>query len=160
MNKATQTIAQKRENECLVESCALGLRLTPLRRANWLTVLVPALISAIAGAEILTGASNVYLKYIIGGATLVASLLVVVHKALNCDAYQTEADRVRRGYDALAVKYRMVNELNPPDSETRLIALDESLAALKETGTANIPNSYRTQAEAFLAQRTHATTTA
>src|SRR5256885_17008769 len=103
MNMITQTIAQKRENECLTESRALQLRLAPLRRANWLTVLVPALISAFAGAEILTDAASGRWKYVIGGVTLIASLLVVVHKALNCDAYQTETNRMRRSYDALEV---------------------------------------------------------
>lgn len=88
---------------------------------------------------------------------LIASLLVVIHKALNCDAYQTEANRVCRSYDALAVRYRMIHDLNPPDAETKLIALDESLAVLKESSNATIPDRYRARAAKFLSRPAHLT---
>jgi hypothetical protein len=157
MSNVTQTIAKSRESECLVESRALQLRLVPLSRANWLTVIVPALISAFAGAAILRGAWKPEWMYVVGGATLIASLLVVVHKALNCDAYQTEANRMRRSYDALAVRYRTVYDINPPDAEARLIALDESLAALKESGAATVPDRYRVRAQSLLSCGTSST---
>lgn len=160
MNNVTQTIAQEREQECRVESLARQLRLAPLDRANWLTVVVPALVPAFAGAGILIGESNQLWKNIMGGATLVASLLVVVHKALKCDDYQADVHRLRRSYDALAVRYRTVFDLKPADSEARLIALDESLAALKESGAANIPDCYRMDAQKILSHLVPSTTNA
>jgi hypothetical protein len=81
-----QIIAQKREGECAVESRAIELRMAAIKRMNWLTVVLPSLVSAFAGAEILTSVNQEW-KYVVGGATLTASLLMVLHKALNCDAY-------------------------------------------------------------------------
>ena len=145
MNTIIQATAKEREIECLVECLALQLRVHPLKHANLLTVLLPALIPILAGAELF--GMSLFWKYAIGIATLIASLLVAIHKVLNCDAFQMEADRMQRGYYALALRYRTIFDLNPPDSEARLLSLDEALATLKESGGVTVPDRYRVRAQ-------------
>ena len=112
--------------------------------------MLPALISAFAGTELIAAMTSSYWRYGIGIAVLAASLLVIVHKALKCDAYQAEANRLRRGYDALAIKYRTIGDLELPDAETRMIALEESLARLKESAELAVHESYPLDARAAI----------
>jgi hypothetical protein len=150
MDTTLQSVARRREMECRIESRALELRLRPLRKLNWWTVVLPAVISAFAGAQIIGGSSHPWVTWPVGLTVLAASLLVVIHKAVKCDAYQAEANRLRRGYDALAIKYRTIGDLDLPDAETRMIALEESLATLKESAELAVHERFRLDAQAAI----------
>jgi hypothetical protein len=54
---------------------------------------------------------------------------------------------MRGSYDALAVRCRTVYDIVTTDPEARLMALDEPLAALKESGAATVPDHYRVRSE-------------
>jgi hypothetical protein len=137
--------ARERQLECLIESEAFQLRLRTLKWTNWITVILPALLSTAAGAGILTGASGGWL-YAAGVATLVASLFVVLHKALNCDYYQAEANRLRKSYDGLATEYRTIAQRDSADAESSLLALERRLAITREHADVTIPPKYRARA--------------
>lgn len=149
MKDALPLVAQQREEECLVESRALELRLRKVVGFNWLTVLAPALISAGAGAQIITGPANGWnssWSIASGVVTLLGSMLVIVHKTLRCDEYQKEANRLRKEYNELATKYRTVHEIGGADVEQQMIALDAALAKLRGSADASVPDRYRKKA--------------
>ncbi len=147
MNTDFERTARSREQECLLESRALQLRLRPLRRANWITVVLPAVILGLAGAGIVIDGSNAIWRMVGGWLTALASLLVIIHKARNCDFYQAEAKQLQKRYEGLAKRYRTTYQVARSDAEARLRALDEDLAILTESAEVDVGEKYRSRAQ-------------
>ncbi len=150
--------ARNREHECHVEVQAFKKRLGLLFWANWLTVVAPALLSIIAGTTVLADLmlavddeTEIYWKLWTGLAALASALLVAVHKALNCDRYQVECSRLVCAYNGLSAKYRTLHEVGSRDPLERLSELEASLATIRETAYADVPERYRAAARQRIA---------
>ena len=150
-SRSIEPIARERVKECLIEAHAFRRRLALLSKTNWITIVAPALLSAIAGAAIFEVSEASVLgaqwKVWTGGAALLSALLVAVHKGRNCDFYQAECRRLVQEFEGLATRYRTLLQLDVEEPRQRLEELELRLAMVRETAAIDYPASYRADAE-------------
>jgi len=141
--------ARQRARECTIEAQAFRRRVALLGKTNWITIVAPALLSAVAGASVFQASveSGESWKWLTGGAALLSALLVAVHKARNCEFYQSESRRLIQEYDCLAVKYRTLSQIDIEDPLRRLEDLELELASVRKNATIDYPASYKAEAE-------------
>ena len=143
-----RAVAEQREKECRIEAEAFIIRLDFLSKTNWITIVIPALLAAIAGAALF---SDTEWTKLTGTAALLSALLTAIHKGRNCDAHQAECQRLAQAYNGLATKYRTIRDLDMPGMEDKMLELEASLAITKETATAEVKDKDRIKAnERFL----------
>lgn len=141
--------ARRGMRECAIEVLAFRRRLALLEKTNWITIVAPALLSTLAGASIFQASATAgeSWKWLTGGAALLSALLVAIHKARNCDFYQSECRRLIQEYDCLATKYRTLSQVDILDPQQRLEDLELELATVRKHATIGYPASYKTEAE-------------
>ena len=141
--------ATKRSIECMIERRALEIWLVTLKPANWITILMPALLSVLAGGTILSEPTLLgpNVKLFAGVCALAASLLTTVHKALDCDAHQAECDRLRRAFGALETEYDNIRVCQPEDLAAKIERANQRMEQLRESAAARPPDRYRRKAK-------------
>lgn len=140
-----QAIADVRERECLTEATAYRMWLQFLSWGNLITIGLPAVFSAIAGATLLND-GDAFQKHVAAGAALASSVLVVIHKSLNCDTHQAECRLLHQRFSGLAVRYRTLLDFQEGELRQELLRLDEQLAEIRENMTAFPPTSIMSRA--------------
>ncbi len=121
---------------------------------NWLTIVLPALLSTFAGAVILAdlglGLGPGEAKLAAGLSALLAGLLTAAHRALKCDEYQAECQRLTQAYRSLDHWCDYARHLD----DTRLTNECERILIrlnwLTESVKATLPDRYTTDAETRL----------
>ncbi|MEH6471932.1 MAG: hypothetical protein V7752_11830 [Halopseudomonas sp.] len=129
-----QQIAAQREAECAERAVFFDSRLRFFSKTNWITVLVPSLLGVVAGSALFAPSSSVWM----GVGVLLAALLAAVHKGLDCDAHQTECRRLVQAYRGLEVRYRTLHQIETATIVDQLLALDNTLAELRESQNATV----------------------
>ena len=133
--------------ECEHERRAYGIWLARLSMTNWITIVLPAGLSLIAGATILGDLLEPHSKLIAGIAALVSGLLTAIHKGRNCDAHQAECRRLAQAYFGLKTRYESIEATNPGEVRALLKEIDERLAQLREGAQATVPDGCREKAQ-------------
>ncbi|WP_157640513.1 hypothetical protein [Lamprocystis purpurea] len=139
-------VAKRRETECRIEAEAFDLWLSFLDKTNWITDILPAILSTVAGAAIF-GLFLPQWDIWAGMAAFLSSALIVIHKMRNCDAHQAECKRLIRAYRGLATKYRTFHEIDVDNPDQHFSMLETIIATISETADARIPEKYRQKAK-------------
>lgn len=147
-----QSTAQLRERECEIAAIAFKARVRVFGWTNWITIVVPSLLAAFAGAAVFADSEW---RVLTGSAALLSALLTAIHKGRNCDAYQAECQRLAQTYDGLAARYRTLYQLDIDNAEKKLLELDATLAVVRETSVADVPDAYKLKAAAKVDSKHH-----
>ena len=142
MTDKYQEIAAERQAECGERANFFDSQLRLFSYTNWITVLIPSLLGVLAGSGLFADSNLVFLRFEtstwIGIGTLLAAILTAIHKALDCDAHQTECRRLVQVYSGLEVRYRTLAQIETPSIADELLALDSELGELRQSQTATI----------------------
>ncbi len=145
-DKDVMELFSRRERECQLRARALELWLATLTPLRWGTVIGTTILSAIAGAAVLSKAVKHW--DIIGGVcALLAAVLSGLHAGLKCDAHQSECRRLIQVYEGLKDTYEAARLSPPTDLMTRQAQLEEKFGDATKNAAAAAPNHYRRRAE-------------
>ncbi len=144
-----RAVAARRQIECMVLGIGYDSRMHFLSKINWVTIIVPALLSLFAGGAIFAG--GVWTVFG-GAAALLSALLIMMHKGRNGAADQAECGRLSREYIALSAKFRTLQDVETGNLNERMLALDDELASIRKSAGVDLPESERKQAAFTLGQ--------
>lgn len=155
MDAATsRRLAFGRAVEMAIQAEAYQRRLRYLRGWNWVTVVLPAVLSAIAGATILAKIALPYWAVASGLLALLGSILSLIHKLQNCDEAQAEMALMRRDYGRLTMAFRSLADTVPDDIAERIRKLDGEIAELRSKADYTLPDRAVTAAARAVHRRT------
>ena len=134
MSENYQAIAGSRKSECRERANFFEGRLRFFSKTNWITILVPSLLGVLAGSAFSPDISPMWS----GGGALIAAILTVIHKGLDCDAHEAECRRLVQEYRSLEVRYRTLNQIKTENIAEELRTLDSELADLRKSQSATV----------------------
>jgi hypothetical protein len=132
--ESLKQIANKKNNECRIQSCAYSLTLSALAPANFILVVGAALLSLAAGASILTKTALIT-ELQAGIMALVAGGFTIIHSKLGCDQYQAECRKLVGFYKGIAEDYSNLSiEDDADELKKNLVAVKQRLSdAIKDS---------------------------
>lgn len=134
------TKSKDRLKECKAERRAYEIWLAWLFPANVITIVMPAVLAAIAGATILGDFfEKDGTKIIAGGAALTSAALTAIHTALKCDSHQAECRRLVQAYYALEAAYSGLEGCQDDSISHNYEKYEERLQHLRESAGAITP---------------------
>jgi len=95
---------------------------------NWLTLVTPAVLAALAGAAMLTDTTDDSLRELAGYAALASALLTAIHKALDCDTHQEKCRQLIGDFAGLRARYDTLGSRNDGQRDQIRDSLDEQFA--------------------------------
>jgi hypothetical protein len=148
MSNALQALSIQRESDCYIARRALEMWLSFLTPVRWLTVIGSTVLSAVAGAAILStprllGGS---FKTTAGLCACGAALLSSLHTALHCDTYQAECRRLISSYTALEAAFQALRALPQSQLSTKEQELERKYEDIVNAAMASPPARYRRHA--------------
>lgn len=147
-NQKLSELAKERAISAKTESEAYRVRLSEMQFYNWFTVVLPALLSLFAGTNVFAEIAffGIDWKLLSGGAALLSSLLLAIHKARKCDEYQANCQVLIQAFSSLALRYQTLSDLKPNDIYQEIKTLDEEKAEILRNTRANLPEKSRRKA--------------
>jgi hypothetical protein len=142
-------LIKERQRHCRIEYIALSGWLSFLTPLRWITIAGGTILSALAGATVLSNGAFLgsAFKIYSGIFALTASILTGLHTALHCDTHQAECRRLIQLYESLELAFQATLALPPSEIPRRFHELEAALHEAKLKATATPPMRYRRRAE-------------
>ncbi|KAB0494971.1 hypothetical protein [Pseudomonas moorei] len=149
LENSLQLLCSERVQRCQVEMRAHQYWLDILTPVRWLMVGGSTLLSALAGATVLSKPELFGAHWdVVGGVlALVSSALMGLHSVFKCDAHQSECHRLIQGFTSLELAYQAASKKSGSELNSTFKKLEEKFQGLIEKSNVSPPGWCRKKAE-------------
>jgi hypothetical protein len=142
-------LCSARARQCHVETRAFQYWLDILTPLKWVTVGGSTILSALAGATVLSKPEIFGHQWdVVGGVfALVSSALMGLHSVFRCDAHQVECHRLIQVFSSLESAFQAVPTLSGSELSLTFKRLEKKFQDSIEKATASPPGWCRRKAE-------------
>mgnify|MGYP006107971443 CR=1 FL=1 len=124
---------KQRKIECHIQQESYSIWLSYLTPLRWVSIIIGVIFPAIVGVAIFAELFGEEWKIWSAIMLLVSGMVSGLHTALKCDSHQSECQRLKKRYEALADKYNDVIILQPKEGVIDIHKnLGNELTELKE----------------------------